>query len=87
MDVRMDILHVDCGSCVVRGAACSDCVVSVLLGALASPSGTRVVDFDPDEQAALKTLADSGLVPPLRLIQGARPVCGVQAPLEWQDYA
>jgi hypothetical protein len=66
----MDVLHVDCDTCVVRGAACSDCVVSVLLGAPASPAGTRVVDFDPDEQAALKTLADSGLVPPLRLIQG-----------------
>ena len=83
----MDVLHVDCDTCVVRGAACSDCVVTVLLGAPASPSGTRVVDFDPDEQAALKTLADSGLVPPLRLIQGARPVRGVQAPFEWHDYA
>jgi hypothetical protein len=83
----MDVLHVDCDTCVVRGAACSDCVVSVLLRAPASRSGTHVVDFNPDEQAALKTLADSGLVPPLRLIQGARPVRGVQAPSEWQDYA
>jgi hypothetical protein len=78
----MDVLHVDCETCVARGPACSDCVVSVLLG---SPGG--VIDFDPDEQTALKALSDSGLVPPLRLIQGARPVHSVQAPLQWQDYA
>lgn len=78
----MDVLHVDCETCVARGPACSDCVVSVLLGATKG-----VIDFNPDEQTALQTLADSGLVPPLRLIQGARPVLGVQAPLEWQDYA
>jgi hypothetical protein len=46
-----------------------------------------VVDLDRDEQAALEALADSGLVPPLRLIQGARPVRSIQPPLEWQDYA
>jgi hypothetical protein len=78
----MDVLHVDCDTCAARGLACSDCVVSVLLGA---PGG--VVDLDRDEQAALEVLADSGLVPPLRLIQGARPVRSVQPPLEWQDYA
>jgi hypothetical protein len=54
----------------------------VLLGA----SG-GVVDLDQDEQAALEALADSGLVPPLRLIRGARPVHSVQPRLEWQDYA
>ena len=80
--MTMDVLHVDCETCVARGPACSDCVVSVLLGA-----SRGVIDFNPDEQTALQTLADSGLVPPLRLIQGARPVLGVQAPLEWQDYA
>jgi hypothetical protein len=78
----MDVLHVDCGTCVARGAACNDCVVSVLLGR----SG-GVVDLDRDEQDALEALADSGLVPPLRLIQGARPVRSVQPSLEWQDYA
>jgi hypothetical protein len=83
----MDVLHVDCDTCIARGQACNDCVVSVLLRASDSQSATRVVDLDPDEQAALKTLAASGLVPPLRLIQGARPVRGVQAPLDWQDYA
>ncbi len=78
----MDVLHVDCGTCIARGGACSDCVVTVLLGA----SG-GVVDLDQDERAALEALADSGLVPPLRLIQGARPVHSVQPRLEWQDYA
>jgi hypothetical protein len=78
----MDVLHVDCGTCVARGAACNDCVVSVLLGR----SG-GVVDLDQDEQDALEALADSGLVPPLRLIQGAWPVRSVQPSLEWQDYA
>ena len=52
----MDMLHVDCDTCVARGIACSDCVVTVLLGA----SG-GAVDLDPDEQAALKALAGSGL--------------------------
>ena len=50
----MDVLHVDCGTCIARGAACSDCVVTVLLGA----SG-GVVDLDQDERAALEALADS----------------------------
>ena len=81
-EFRMDVLHVDCDSCAAREVACKDCVVSVLLGA----SG-GVVDLDRDEQAALEALADSGLVPPLRLIQGARPVRSIQPPLEWQDYA
>jgi hypothetical protein len=78
----MDVLHVDCGTCIARGDACNDCVVTVLLGA---PGG--VVDLDQDERAALEALADSGLVPPLRLIQGARPVRSVQPHLDWQDYA
>jgi hypothetical protein len=81
-EFRMDVLHVDCDTCAARDVACNDCVVSVLLGA----SG-GVVDLDRDEQAALEALADSGLVPPLRLIQGARPVRSIQPPLEWQDYA
>jgi hypothetical protein len=83
----MDVLHVDCDTCIAKRAACSDCVVSVLLGTSGGSTTGAVLDLDPDEQAALEALADSGLVPPLRLIQGARPVRSVQAPLEWQDYA
>ena len=52
---------VDCDTCCVRGAGCSDCVVTVLLG---MPSG---LELDDDEQRAIDALAESGLVPPLRL--------------------
>jgi hypothetical protein len=96
----MDVLHVDCDRCAARGPACDDCVITVLLGVPGSvglegsPPGmgrSPAVDLDPAEQAALSALADSGLVPPLRLIPGplipgARRVVGVQAPLDWQDY-
>ena len=74
MDER-STLHVDCDSCSVRGPACTDCVVSVLLGI----PGPRV-DLDGDEQQALSALAGSGLVPPLRLVQRARPVQSVPRP-------
>ena len=83
----MDVLHVDCDECAARGPACNDCVITVLLG---SPG--PAVDLDSDEQAALSALADSGLVPPLRLVSGhlipgATRVRGVSAPFDWQDYA
>ena len=67
-------LHVDCDTCSARGPACTDCVVSVLLGM----PGPRV-DLDRDEQQALSALAGSGLVPPLRLIPRARPVQSMPA--------
>lgn len=51
---------IDCDSCTMRHIACGDCVVSVLLGA--PPS------WNAEEQRALGVLADSGLVPPLRLV-------------------
>ncbi|MHA6525476.1 hypothetical protein [Tessaracoccus sp. G1721] len=56
----MATLHVDCTTCTVRGAACADCVISVLLG-------PPEVGFEDSEQRALIVLADAGLVPPLRL--------------------
>ncbi|GAB3686034.1 hypothetical protein GCM10028814_26220 [Angustibacter aerolatus] len=55
-------MHIDCDGCEVRGRACGDCVVTVLLGA--PPEG---VELDRAEQAAIGALAGSGLVPPLRL--------------------
>jgi hypothetical protein len=55
-------MHIDCDSCLVKGLACADCVITVLLGA--PPAG---VELDSSECAALDVLADSGLVPPLRL--------------------
>lgn len=57
---------IDCDSCEVRGLACDDCVVTVLLGP------TRL-EVDESEQAALEALAGSGLVPPLRLVQAVNP--------------
>ena len=60
----MSTLRVDCGTCEVRGHACGDCVMSVLLGV---PDDLPVV-LDDAEQRALGALAGSGLVPPLRLV-------------------
>ena len=57
---------IDCDGCVMRDIACGDCVVSVLLG----PPGASGDGFDAQERAALGVLADSGLVPPLRLLAG-----------------
>lgn len=53
---------IDCGTCEVRGLACDDCVVTALLDTPAS------VEIDESEQTALRALADSGMVPPLRLV-------------------
>lgn len=78
----MDTLRVDCDSCVARGPTCQDCVVSVLLGAPGAG-----LNLDQDERAALAALADSGLVPPLRLVPGATRARAVPSPLPWQDYA
>ena len=59
--------RIDCDTCLVRGLACHDCVVTVLLGP--PPELT----LDDDERAALDALACGGLGPPLRLVQ---PVAG-----------
>jgi len=59
---------IDCDSCTVKGAACGDCVVTVLLGS--PPEGVEL-ELDAVEQAAINTLADHGLVPPLRLVTRA----------------
>jgi hypothetical protein len=55
--------RIDCDTCVVRGLACHDCVVTVLLGP--PPELT----IDDEERQALQALAAGGLVPPLRLVQ------------------
>lgn len=72
---------IDCGSCAhspelhaagtpehaTAVAACGDCVVSVLLGVPESLS--PVTHLDDEHQAAIRVLAGSGLVPPLRLVE------------------
>ncbi len=63
-------LLVDCDHCAARGPACADCVVTVLLG----PPPPR--QLDPDELSALDTLAEAGLVPPLRLVRSVDPALG-----------
>lgn len=54
--------RIDCDSCVMRGLACDDCVVTVLLGP------PPELAFDDDERRALDILAAGGLVPPLRMV-------------------
>jgi hypothetical protein len=46
----------------VRGLACGDCVVSLLIGP------PPEVELDAAEQQALSVLAEGGLIPPLRLV-------------------
>lgn len=58
-------MRIDCDNCAVRGAACSGCVVSVLLG---PPDDLQ---WDETDRAALAALARSGLVPPLRLVDAS----------------
>lgn len=60
-------MHIDCDHCAVKGPACSGCVVTVLLGS--TPEG---IEWDESERAAIGALAESGLVPPLRLVPVAR---------------
>ena len=64
--VRDMTTRIDCDTCVVRGLACHDCVVTVLLGP--PPELT----IDDDERRALDVLAEGGLVPPLRLVEPVR---------------
>jgi hypothetical protein len=69
---------IDCDGCAVRGLACGECVIGVLLGAPAPvapaehdpevPSGAPIVQLDAPERRALAVLADQGLVPRLRLV-------------------
>ncbi len=68
---------VDCGTCTVRGHACQECVVTVLWGLPendvgvvdAAPAGA--LRLDRDDRAALRALADAGMVPRLRHEHGA----------------
>ncbi len=63
---------IDCDTCQVRGLACRDCVVTVLLGLPAELGSDvtecNIVELDEIEQAAVRVLAEGGLIPPLRLV-------------------
>jgi hypothetical protein len=69
-------MKIDCDTCVARGDACSDCVVSFLTipvrGGLRSASARPVdatttrVEVDAAQVRAIRTLAHAGLVAPLR---------------------
>jgi hypothetical protein len=73
---------IDCDRCMVRGDACGDCVVGVLLGVpgvprsvtadapAQRPSGASALQLDAPERRALDVLAEQGLVPRLRLVAG-----------------
>ena len=82
-------MMIDCDACAVRGPACGDCVVTVLLGSIPVrrpgedgwPVAPEVVgapiDLDGQEQEAIAVLAGSGLIPPLRLVP-ATPECAYE---------
>ncbi len=55
-------MKIDCEGCALRDLACGACVVTVLLGE------PEALDVDDVERRALDVLADSGLVPRLRLV-------------------
>jgi hypothetical protein len=61
------MMLIDCDRCEVRGLACTDCVVSVLLG-----TPEHGAELDGAEQQAIGVLAEAGLVPPLRLVVDGR---------------
>lgn len=56
---------VDCDRCAVRGNACGECVITVLLG---TPPGG--LELDGTDRRALDTLAEAGMVPRLQLVEG-----------------
>jgi hypothetical protein len=68
---------IECDGCQVRGHACGDCVVAVLLGA--------PPQLQADEQQALGVLADAGLVPPLRLVAPEAPPVTGESPSVTSD--
>jgi hypothetical protein len=67
-------MGIDCRRCDTRGAACQDCVVTVL----APRDSARYLGAE--ELRALRVLADADMVPPLRFNAG--PVA-LPAPRTW----
>ena len=71
---------IDCDTCAGRNIACDDCVINVLLSRPSRSHGP--VELDDSERGAFASLADAGLVPPLRLVpvvhfeSDSRPIGG-----------
>ncbi|MFA7322991.1 MAG: hypothetical protein WC005_01405 [Candidatus Nanopelagicales bacterium] len=61
---------IDCEQCTAVPAACGDCVVSVLIGMPDSTSHLAIPVIADEHVAAVTVLAESGLIPPLRLVNG-----------------
>lgn len=55
---------IDCDRCEMRGIACGDCVVAVLIG-----EPRDGASLDVAERRALRVLANAGMIPPLRFVQ------------------
>ncbi len=77
------LMIIDCEGCTARPAACADCVVTFVLevprrrgtertggGDAAARVGPPAFELDEAERAALGTLSDLRLVPPLRMAEG-----------------
>ena len=64
----MRSMLIDCDTCSAQGLHCHDCVISVLLDA-----PPQHVELDSDEQIAFVSLAEAGLLPPLRLVPTPDP--------------
>ncbi|MFC4555865.1 hypothetical protein [Georgenia faecalis] len=69
-------MMIDCNSCTMRDIACDDCVVTFLTIPVGPPASARgslravpTPELGEDEQTAIAVLADSGLVPPLRMVR------------------
>ena len=60
-------MEIDCDTCSAQGVHCHDCVITVLLNA-----PPHRVELDADTQIAFASLANGGLVPPLRLVRGSQ---------------
>jgi hypothetical protein len=59
---------IDCNTCDMRETiACSDCVVSVLVG------DNGILQLAEAEQAAIDSMSSVGLVSPIRLVVNDRP--------------
>jgi len=74
----MDTLRIDCGTCAVRGPACTDCMVTALLG-----PAEGYMELERDEVSALQAMTAAGLLPPLRLVRSVSRLPPPRGEDEW----